>query len=322
MAVSLLLTYHAIISAILGAINIRKNGQLGFLDSVILGLSYSLQLLAHLFVVVTIGLLALPRTDNPAADGTEDASLSCTHAALLLFLPVVFRWISIDILFCYIVKNEIPMILLCLPKRFLWTTKGKRFTNLRRRLLHVLSNTWVTVPVRDSKNKKQVHKGTEIRWSLILAGFNILATWAMTATLMTNKNPLNNSVHIEFFFVGALASHLAGCCLLLLFYKYRHPWRELIVWQKMEVTRMGINEETPFWEVSKWNKDPKTFLCVQDKGEVARLLLKDSEGQEVGILGIQILLSRIQLREMGAGEGMSLQKGIRSPRMDKRIQVS
>ena len=125
----------------------------------------------------------------------------------------------------------------------------------------MLSNTWVTVPVRDSKNKKQVHKGTEIRWSLILAGFNILATWAMTATLMTNKNPLNNSVHIEFFFVGALASHLAGCCLLLLFYKYRHPWRELIVWQKMEVTRMGINEETPFWEqVSKWNKDPKTFF--------------------------------------------------------------
>ena len=236
-AVSLLLTYHAIISAILGAMDIRKDGQLGFLDKVILGLSFSCQLLAHLVVVVTIGLLALPMTDNPAADGSEDASLSYIHAVLLLFLPLIFRWISVDNL------------------------SRSRTLNFRSWILHVLSNTWVTMPVRESQAKQQVHKGTEIRWSLVLAGFNILATWLMTACLIKNVNPsvlpewpVWHGVQTKFLFPGALASHLAGCSLLLFYYKCCHPWRVLNKWQHVESTRMEINEETPVWEGSEGNE--------------------------------------------------------------------
>ena len=44
--------------------------------------------------MVPIALLALPLSDNPAADGSDDASLSPTQAGLLLVAPIVFRWIS------------------------------------------------------------------------------------------------------------------------------------------------------------------------------------------------------------------------------------
>ena len=60
-------------------------------------------------------------------------------------------------------------------------------------------------------------------------------------------------------------------------------------WQKVEVTRSGVSEETPFWEqVSTTSILTRLNLCVQDDSEAARLLLKVSEGNEVGNLRIQL----------------------------------
>ena len=112
------------------------------------------------------------------------------------------------------------------------------------------------MPVRIGNVKDQVHKGTEIRWSMGLAGINILVTWAMTATLMKNKSPRflpapDFNSNTEFFLLGVLPSllcHVIGCASLLVHYKKTHPWRDVIARQRREETRSGRMDEGSFWE--------------------------------------------------------------------------
>ena len=85
---SLTMTYVTIIMSILSAMDIRKNGQLGFKQKAILGLSATFQLLAHLCQMVPIAILALPRSDNPPEDGSDDARLTLPQSGLLLVVPL------------------------------------------------------------------------------------------------------------------------------------------------------------------------------------------------------------------------------------------
>ena len=110
------------------------------------------------------------------------------------------------------------------------------------------------MPVRSNKVKDQVRRGTEIRWSMSLAGINILVTWAMTATLI---NPLENrslrflkntnlTPHSEFLLLGVLPSllcHVVGCFFLLVHYKFLHPWRNIYARQRRQETRVALQEE-------------------------------------------------------------------------------
>ena len=239
---SFLTTIVSVNKAILGAIDIRKKRQLNFKQKLILGTSFTFQLLSHVFLIVPIALLGLPLKDSPALDGSENASLTASQASILLTVPILLRWISIPLLHCCLAENE---------TRFWELTKRKRF-------LHVLANTWVTMPVRKSNMKEQVHKGREIRWSIAMAGINILVTWAMTATLMVPERRslrfLSSSAFTpdtEFLLVGVLPSllcYLAGAAFLVLHYKAFHPWRNLFTWQRKQETRAVLQEETPCWE--------------------------------------------------------------------------
>ena len=232
---SFLTTIVTVNKTILGAMDIRKNGQLDFKQKVILGTSFTFQLLSHVFLIVPIALLALPLKDLPADDGSENASLTVAQASILLSVPIIFRWISIALLHCCLAENE---------TRFWGLSKRKRF-------LHVLANTWVTVPVRNNNMREQARKGREMRWSLGLAGINILVTWAMTSSALTPNT--------EFLLVGVLPSlfcHLAGCAFLLLHYKAFHPWRNLFTWQREQETRSGLKEETPCWEEVRTSERP------------------------------------------------------------------
>ena len=250
---------HTIISlnlSILGAMDIRKNEQLGFLQKLILCTSFTFQLLSHVFLIVPIALLALPLKDLPAADGSEDASLTVIQASILLSVPIILRWISIAVLHCC-----------CLHETRFWDlTKHKRF-------LHVLANTWVTMPVRNSSMKKQVRKGSEMRWSMVLGGFNIMFTWAMTTTLMTNKKPRFLPVsdfnsNTEFLQIGVLPSflcYLVGSAFLFLHYKAFHPWRNLYTLQKSREIRASIKEETPCWEEVKKSRKSRDLAGWTDQ---------------------------------------------------------
>ena len=247
LGISLLATYVNIIVAIINAMDNKKDGQLGFLEKVVHGISATFQMLAHLLLMVPIVFLALPKTDYPAADGSEDASLTPTQAGLLLTLPIAFRWISILILHCWLTKNETGF----------WKMPcSDKLTYLRRIFLHLVSNTWVTMPMRSTAKTQQVHRGKEICWSLMLAGINIISTWAVAASLMENKSPwflpkTDFTSDNEFLLLAALpalVSHLIGCAFLALHYGCCHRWRKLYTWQKVEKSRKGLQEEIPSWE--------------------------------------------------------------------------
>ena len=75
---SFLTTIVTVNKAILDAIDIRKKRQLDFKQKVILGMSFTFQILSHVFLIVPVGLLALPLADSPADDGSKDASLTVT----------------------------------------------------------------------------------------------------------------------------------------------------------------------------------------------------------------------------------------------------
>ena len=104
--------------------------------------------------------------------------------------------------------------------------------------------------------KDQVRKGTEICWSMGMAGFNIFFTWAMTTTLMEHRKPRflrasDFNSNTEFLLVGVLPSllcHFFGCGFLLVHYKKTHPWRNVFARQRAEETKSALKEEDSLWE--------------------------------------------------------------------------
>ena len=229
---SLTMTYVTIIMSILSAMDIRKNGQLGFKQKAILGLSATFQLLAHLCQMVPIAILALPRSDNPAEDGSDDATFTPIQAGLLLLLPLLVRWIAN----AFSVNSRFPD----LPKK--------------KQFLHVLANSWVTIPLRHKDARKQIQKDSEIRKSLLLAGLNIILSFAMTSAVLSGRRSSSLTSDSEFYMVlilpgaAALLSHVLGSFFLYLYYKTSHPWRELFIWQRKEQRKKGVTEDVPCWE--------------------------------------------------------------------------
>merc|ERR1719237_2001870 len=85
-----------------------------------------------------------------------------TSVALLLLLPILIGWAS-SILLHAILNTDF----------FKLSTKSK--------LVHLLSTTWFTLPVRRLGERDQRHKGREMFFGCILATVNLVgpavATW-------------------------------------------------------------------------------------------------------------------------------------------------
>ena len=165
---SLVQTFITIISSILAAMNIRQDGQLGMKSKAILGLSITFQLGARLLLMVPTALMALPTPEEEKGKLTKlvypppDPSLTKVEASLLLTLPLLFHYISL--LFLYVRLNITSF----------WALSFKD------KMLHLLSNTWVSIPVR-SPEGHQVHKSREQLWSVVFAGANLALTAFFTA---------------------------------------------------------------------------------------------------------------------------------------------
>ena len=98
--------------------------------------------------------------------GVADAPLSTTTASLLLILPLTIHWALLILLYARL--NIVTF----------WRL------SLKDKVLHLLSNTLVTLPVRKTGKEDQVHKAREILWSLVLVGINLLATALVTSALV------------------------------------------------------------------------------------------------------------------------------------------
>ena len=135
---SILQSFFTIILSTLSATNVRKNGQLNVKSKLLLGLSLVFQLAPHITRIVWTSLLTLTWFDSGA--GIK----SMTTASLLLALPVLLHWISLVWLYARLNINSF------------WRLSFKH------KMIHLLANTWMVQPVRDSKSKDQIHKSREI----------------------------------------------------------------------------------------------------------------------------------------------------------------
>ena len=202
-------------------------------SKIVLGLSVSCQLAAKLWIMVLIArLLSLPEETSP---------LDLTSGVILLVLPIPIGWVS-TLLLHKLLKTDF----------WLLSTKDK--------LIHLLSTTWVTLPVRRMGDRDQRHKGRETFFALLLAGINLVGTVTAAVLALTYQYEGESyfiTAKVILFLIVMIPSflfHLAGCGLLLLFEKTVHPWRHLgkeresHCWGKLQGTKRGIEAELTLWE--------------------------------------------------------------------------
>ena len=224
---SLLQTYLTIILSVIGSINLRKGGQLDVKAKLLLVLSLSCQLGARLLVMVFISIMAI------------DRQISIISAGLLLLLPIIAGWVSSILLHARLNTDFYKL-----------STKSK--------LVHLLSTTWFTLPVRKLGERDQRHKGREMTFGCILDAINLVGTAVATvlASGIPEELPIEEKV-IGFCIITLppLLLHLVGCGLLLLFEKTVHPWRQLgqeresHCWGKLQGSKNGIQAEPTLWEL-------------------------------------------------------------------------
>ena len=238
LVLSLLQTYITIIVSTIASIDIRKGGQLGVKSKIVLGLSVSCQLAAKLWIMLSISVAVI----SPE----EAIPLDMTIGVLLLMLPIPIGWVF-TLLLHKLLSTDF----------WLLSTKDK--------LIHLLSTTWFTVPVRRMEDRSQRHKGRETFFALVLAGLNIVGASAATMAITTSPyltvllsyflleevqeqryptllldqeqdqdqdqeqryHTLAHVIRLIFIMLPSLFFHLAGCGWLLLFEKTVHPWRQL-----------------------------------------------------------------------------------------------
>ena len=222
LALSLLQTYTTIILSTITSINIRKGGQLDVKSKIVLGLSISCQLAARLQIMVPLAKFMLSYSRGRVK--------GVMTGAVLLVLPIPIGWF-----FTYLLNKLLN------TDFYLLSTNDK--------LIHLLSTTWFTVPVRRMEERDQRHKGREAFFSLLLAGINLVGTWAaLTMTYGVREHDIC---------LQSLFLYLVGCGLLFYFEKSVHPWRDLgkeresHCWGKLQGTKRGIEAELTLWEQVK-----------------------------------------------------------------------
>ena len=209
-----ILTLVFTISSILTAVNINKGGQLRLQSQFLLGVSFFCQLASHLFRRVPTVLAALPRDT-----GDLPPALSPTLSILLLTLPSLLHLL---------------LVIIFMPARV---------TKLPEKVIHVLSNMWLVLPVRVNGYLDEVHKSREHTMSSVLTGLITAGLMDSRGSWLTSKL----SPGIEFLVVSglpALLCHFLGCVFLVLFYCYAHTWRDL----NKEKDAAQIQVEVPYWD--------------------------------------------------------------------------
>ena len=125
----------------------------------------------------------------------------------------------------------------------------------KEKLIHLLSTTWFTVPVRRMEERDQRHKGREKFFAVLIAGLNLIGTSVATLIKVIQHR---NTVWVSYFlgsYILSLFLYLLGCRLLLFFEKSVHPWRLLgrererqHLFGKLQGTKRGIETEPTLWE--------------------------------------------------------------------------
>ena len=144
-----------------------------------------------------------------------------------------------------------------------------RVTKLPEKVIHVLSNMWLVLPVKVNGHLDEIHKSREHTMSSLLTGLITSVSAIVTAGLMEGRGSWLTgklSPGIEFLAVSglsALLSHFLGCLFLVLYYRCAHTWRDLT----KEEDAKQIQVEIPYWEEVKFPQHTFSnyLLHFQDK---------------------------------------------------------
>ena len=169
----------------------------------------------------------------------EFIPLDTASGVLLLVLPIPISWATTILLHARLDTDF-----------YLLSTKDK--------MIHLLSTTWFTVPVRRMEERDQGHKGRETFFAILLGGINLLGTSTALSTAQGDRVLFEG---LGYFFeilrtvlYLPVLLYLIGCGLLLLFEKTVHPWRDLgkererHCWGKLQGTKRGIEVEPTIWD--------------------------------------------------------------------------
>ena len=199
---SLFLSVLTILTSIISAINTMKHGQLGLMAKCALGISVFLQIFPRLGLMSMIFYFKIALVEM----GWR-AEIHRTAAITVLVVSISAHWFCIYILY------------------FKTVPQFRKLTKLDQ-CIHILSNTWITLPLRSFDDHNQRSKSFEQFWSLILMGINIAVCAAFLHWDVCDEELYG----FRFLWYGwfALGCHLLGGIIMILHYRSMHTWSMLI----------------------------------------------------------------------------------------------
>ena len=193
-------TVVSVFNAAISYANVMKREQLGSWQKLLLFLSAAFQILTRLLPMIA---MATAKNDR------------VTIVALLI--PVFFHWIIIGCLYIAVPPLRVQ----------LFSKEISRLNSLADLMLHVISNTFLVVPLRSLSDETQRRKGYEIVLLLAVSGLETLIIFFIgLGVFWTPTNPeLQSAVRI--CWILSLVFFLLGGLCLVIYYKFAHTWRHL-----------------------------------------------------------------------------------------------
>ena len=179
-----------ITSAVIGYIKVNKRGSIDLSSSIMLGIVYLLQLSASIGSLVLAFCFATYQTKLP------------------------------EIFYCLIAILTIKWIIQGI---FIFFKPFKVDASVSDKLLHILVNTFVTVPFRDLQDERQRSKTSEIFWGMVV---NSTAFSAVILSSGLLYNGYDREVYIGLSPLPVVLYLLSGL-FLYLYYRMLHHWREV-----------------------------------------------------------------------------------------------
>ena len=220
-AFNLFFSFITLVTSIVNAINVLKLEQLSLTQKMVLFFSYGFQIVSRILPILSVVIFTLNK--------------QCTRkeALLLIFLPIFIQWL-VQYLISYI------------------TAPAFKHMQFFDQILHVLTNTFVVIPLRHSSDRKQqTHRSREMFWSFALFVAQVVglsayclgsvmdreyggrnadeyASAAATAAAAAAADAFKTaSAAATGLIVTSLVFLLLGPLTLVLYYRKCHTWRGL-----------------------------------------------------------------------------------------------
>ena len=203
---SFLMSFYTTINSLLVATNFLKRGQIGMKQKLILFPSYMFQIAPRVFALVGLIMLPMWLTNKNSSYEYSDYTIPNSVNGLFVFLHLPIHWLLHHIY--YQNCNSIYQTL-----------------SYPDRILHILSNTWVSLPLRNTvKEEDQKSKVQETAVSLAISWLYTTAMGLLVGLIIPDKR----WIHYRFLFI----LHPVAGVFLGIYYNCVHTWRDTLTWRR------------------------------------------------------------------------------------------